>query len=108
MTKDEALGCVADGHTFWYVDTAKKICDYFGIKFDDELVTHYEGQADANPNNDPKGLWLVEDKPCDGVNALHLSYFIAKKLGVNTKKNPMTGRGFQAQWNAREVRELLK
>ena len=100
------MSALADGHTFWTIEFAKKLCDFFEVRWQDALVTHYKGQQDANPDGHYKGMWLAEDKPTDGVHALRLSYYIASELGVNTRKNPKTGRGFQAQWNARKVREL--
>ena len=80
ITKKEAVGILRDRHTFWKVETAKEVCEVLGVKFDTRLINHYKGQADANPDNHPKGLFLREDKPCDGVFALALSDYVTKEI----------------------------
>ena len=106
MTVKEAISCIADGHTLWRVGTAEEICKAFGLKLPKKLIVHYEGQKDANPTSHWKGLWLNEDKSIDGVNALNLSYWVTKALGIDTT-NGLSGRGFQAQSNAEKVRGKL-
>ena len=109
MTQQEAFKYISDGHTLWTVECAKEVCKAFGVPFEENLVAHYKGQKDANPNNDYKGLWLKEDKPTDGVNSLALSNYIAVKI-LNTQSIPsgeFYGRGSGARANAESVRRHL-
>jgi hypothetical protein len=103
MTREEAISCLADGHSLWTVETAKEICEAIDVPFDNKLISHYEGQKDANPHNDPKGLWLHADKPLDGVNALYLSDYVTDYLKLEVQS--YIGRGFQAQANAEAIRQ---
>lgn len=105
MTKQDALEWVADGHSFLKLETAKDICKALNVPFSERLIVHYEGQHDANPTNEYKGLWLNEDKPVDGVNSLPLSNYIVDKMGL--KVESYCGRGFQAQANAGAVKSHL-
>ena len=107
MTKKEALSILSYGHAFLAVSTAEealKILDLGGLP--ERLIRHYEGQADANPDNSPKGLFLNEDKPIDGVNSLALSDYAVSKLGLRVEQ--YIGRGFQAQANAEAIGKKLK
>lgn len=111
MTQDEAINCLADGHTLWTVSAAKKICKALGVRFSTKLVVHYENQKQANPHNDPKGLWLNDpNKAIDGVNSLNLSDYVTCKI-LNCDYPPSSefmGRGFGAQANAGAVRAFFK
>lgn len=107
LSLTEAIEAIADGHTFWSVGFAKEVCRVFGLRLPKKLIQHYEGQADANPNNESKGLWLLEDGPTDGVYSLDLSYYVAQALGLGEPGAFLHGRGSQAQWNAKAVKELL-
>lgn len=105
MTKEEAIKCLADGHTEWTVGYAQEICAALGLELPDNLIDHFEGQADANPTNHPKGLFLNEDEPCSGVYSLALSDYVLKILGL--KVQGYIGRGFQAQANAEAIKKHL-
>lgn len=109
MTQQEALEYIADGHTLWTVERSEEVCKAFNIPFDKLLVVHYEGQKDANPNNEYKGLWLNVDKPTDGVNSLSLSDYVTGKI-LNTQSPPSVnfhGRGSGARANAEAVKRHL-
>lgn len=101
-TLKDAIDCLADGHSFWTVKAAKEVCQATGVKWDDELVCHFDNQNEANPTNDPKGLWLNVDGPVDGVNALTLSHYVREQLKLPVERD-YSGRGFQAQGNARVI-----
>jgi len=105
MTSQEALEYISDGHTFWTVERAKEVCKALKVPFNENLIDHYKGQKDANPDNEPKGLWLNEDKPVDGVNALRLSNYIKHHFGLEA--GGYIGRGSQAQANAEAVKKHL-
>ena len=105
MNKKKAMGYLADGHTFWTVEGAREVCKAVGLEFLDELIEHYDGQKDANPDGHPKGLWLNEDKPVDGVSALSLSDWVADQFGL--KVDSYFGRGTQARANAKAIAEHL-
>jgi len=105
MTKEDAIECLADGHTLWTVEVAEEVCQAVGLKLPKSLIVHYEGQKDANPENHFKGLTLNEDKPCDGVNSLDLSDWVMRKLGASSED--YFGRGRQARANARAIRKAL-
>lgn len=109
-TKEDALAALADGHTFWKKEAAQKICEALGVPFSEKIVTRYKNQKDANPTNDPKGLWLNDpDKPCEGVNSLTLSNYVAMQI-LHSEYPPsgeFIGRGFGAQANAAAVRQYL-
>jgi len=105
MTSQEALEYISDGHTFWTVERAKEVCKALKVPFNENLIDHYEGQKDANPDNEPKGLWLNEDKPVDGVNALRLSNYVTRYFDLEA--GDYHGRGFQAQANAEAVKKHL-
>lgn len=110
MELTTAIHHLADGHSLWKVDYAKEICAAFGLELPKGLIVHYENQKDANPNNEPKGLWLNDpDKAIDGVNSLALSDYITEKV-LKTKYPPSSeylGRGFGAQANAGAVAKKL-
>ena len=105
MTKREAIECLGDGHSFWNVEHAKGICEVLGLKLPDNLIKHYEGQQDANPDNNPKGLWLNEDKPIDGVPSLPLSNWVKGQYKLEVEE--YFGRGSQARANAAAVAKHL-
>ena len=107
LTKAQAIALIADGHTFWRVGGAKKICKAFDLKLPEWAVSHYKGQKDANPTNHFKGLFLKEDKPCSGVNALTLSNYITERLCGKNEMGNFLGRGFVAQANCKLVSEKL-
>lgn len=106
MKKVEAVGHISDGHSLWTIECAKEICEALGVQFSNKLITHYGNQAEANPDNNPKGMWLEKDEPTDGVEALRLSYYCADQLGIDTS-NSFSGRGFQAQWLARQIEKQI-
>ena len=108
MNKQEALAAIADGHTMYSVEFAKEVCKAFKVAFNKSLIEHWTGQKDANPDNHPKGLWLNEDKPGEGVHSLALSRHIVEQLGEADKANLFLGRGTQAREYARVVRESLE
>lgn len=103
MTQEKALSIVSDGHGMISVETAKEVCAFFGVKFEDWLVMRWSGQKDANPGNDPKGLFLYEDKPGEGVPTLRLSRLVVEGLGGQVGN--FLGRGFEARDNARQIKE---
>jgi len=110
MKREEAIDCLSSGHSFWSVEYAKKICKALGVEFSDKLIRHYKNQKDANPDNNPKGLWLNEpDKPVDGVESLNLSDYITCKI-LSCDYPPSSefiGRGFGAQANAGAVKDYF-
>jgi len=106
MTKEESLEYLSEGHDMWSVEIAKEICESIGVPFKDILIMRWTGQKDANPNNDPKGLWLNEDKPGEGVPSFRLSNYVANYLDLVA--HDFFGRGSQARENARVIREHLK
>lgn len=105
MTKEEAIKYLTDGHSEWTVECAQEICTAFGLEFPDDLIDRWEDQADVNPDSHPKGLWLEEDKPGEGVYSLALSNYVVKSLGLEVMG--YIGRGFQAQANAGAIRKHL-
>ena len=105
MNRNEALQTLADGHGLISVEAAQEVCAEIGLEFDDSLVMRWEGQADANPTNNPKGLWLYEDKPGEGVPTGSLSGYVAGQFGLDVQS--FMGRGFQARANAVAIRKHL-
>ena len=105
MTKKEATNCLSNGHAFWKVNHAKKICKTLGLKLPESLIEHYQGQADANPDNHPKGLWLNEDKAVSGVTGFILSNWIATQFKL--KVPSFHGRGSQAGANSEAIAKHL-
>ncbi len=104
MTKEEALKVIADGHTFWNVDHAEKVCKAFGLELPKSLIETYANQKEANPDNHFKGLFIQTDKwPVSGVSSYRLSNFVTSKLGV--KGGDYFGRGTQARSNAEAIRK---
>ena len=106
VTKKEALDWLSDGHTEYSVEGAKKVCQAFGLELPESLIDHWTGQADANPTGHPKGLWLEEDTPGEGVSSYRLSNWVTEQLGV--KAGNFYGRGTQARSNAEAVKGYLK
>jgi hypothetical protein len=106
MTQAEAISCLSEGHTLWSIEQAKDILKAVGAEFTDDLILKWKGQKDANPTNHPKGLWLNEDKPGQGVESLRLSNYVVNQMGLNPPS--YIGRGFQAQGNATAIREALQ
>jgi len=105
MTKQEAIEYVSEGHSMWTVEGAKEVVKAFGLELPEGLITKWKGQKDANPNNNPKGLWLNEDKPGEGVGSIELSNWIVGKFHLKTRE--FFGRGSQARENARVLKEHL-
>lgn len=102
MTREEAVTHLAEGHSLWSVEMAQEICSAFEIPFSAHLVIHWQNQKDANPSNDPKGLWLNEpDKPGEGVGSIELSNYVTRKLKLQVRD--YYGRGSQARANATAI-----
>lgn len=107
MDRAEALEWIADGHGLMTVEKAKEVVEHFGLKWSDRLIMKWKNQQDANPTNDPKGLWLFDkNKAGEGVATGRLSAYVVNQLGLDVRY--YMGRGFQAQANARAVEEYLK
>ena len=107
MNTQEALAAIADGHTMYSTDFAKEVCHALDVEFGNNIIYRWQSQADANPNNHPKGLFLERDEPGEGVYSLALAWHIAHELGVDNKVAGFHGRGTQAREIARVVREHL-
>lgn len=107
MTKADAIGMLSDGHAMWKVEAARACLDALGfdVPVPEEIISHWEGQADANPDNYYKGVFLNENAPGSGVDGLALAHFVANSLGC--KWLPAMGRGFEAQRIAAAVRAKL-
>lgn len=106
MTQEDALKCISNGHTEWSVEAAQEIVRAFGItELPDRLIDRWAGQADANPTNDYKGLWLEKDEAGTGVNSLRLSDFIVDYFKLEVRS--FHGRGSQAQANSEVVKKHL-
>lgn len=105
MTKQEALEYVAEGHSMWTVEGAKEVVEAFGFEFPEGLITKWKGQKDANPNNEPKGLWLNKDEPGEGVASHQLSNWMVDKFHLKVRE--FFGRGSQARANAQAIKEHL-
>jgi len=101
LTIDEAISEVfADGHTIWKVEYAKAACEAVGVKFPTRLARKFE----SDPAGTFKGLTMKEENS-EGVDSLHLSDYVVEQLKL--KVGSFGGRGFQAQANARAIREHL-
>ncbi len=107
MTIKEALNWIGDGHTLMSVSGAKQVCKVLGVPWADRLISSYANQKEANPDNEPKGLWLHEDKPTTGVYTLRLSDYVVDALKVDSKAGNFIGRGSQARANMEAVRDHL-
>lgn len=107
MTQEVALTRIANGHALWSVEEAKEVCRAFDIKFDYGLIIRWKNQRDANPTNNPKGIWLNEpDKAGEGVGGKELSdYVLSKFRRVRVQK--YYGRGSQASANATALKKYL-
>jgi len=103
MTIKQAIEYVAEGHSEYSVQEAKKICQAFKLKLPNYLIDRWKNQKEANPTNDPKGLWLYADKPGEGVSSFRLSMFIVASLGLKT--DSYFGRGSQARENAAVIKK---
>ncbi len=108
MEQAKALAALSEGHAMWNVEHAIEVCEALGVEFEGCPIEKWEGQADANPDNHPKGLWLDEDKPGRGVNSLSLSAHVARQMYVMEGSRSFFGRGTQAREYAKLVREKLK
>ena len=107
MTREEAIDHIASGHGLIYVGAAAEVLHALGIKGDvpDHLIIRWTGQVDANPDNNPRGIFLHEDAPGEGVGTLSLGYYVVQQLGLHTNAGDYFGRGRQAQANAAAVRQ---
>lgn len=103
MDKLEALECLANGHSMWTLEGAREVLKAFDLELPDGLITKWTGQADANPNNDPKGLWLDKDEAGEGVASYGLSNYVVNKLDL--KVSNFYGRGTQARTNAEAIKK---
>jgi hypothetical protein len=100
MQIKEALNALNDGHTIWKVGYAKRVCEAFGIPFDEEELVWEFHRKD--------GYILKDEKDCLGVDGENLSNYVAKQLGVEKKAKSFIGCGSQAREYARVIREELK
>ena len=110
ISQEKAISVVADGHTFWKVSYAKRVCKVFDLELPDLIISTYNSQKEANPTNHYKGLFLNKDTkfPVSGVEAADLSDYIAGKvLGHAPPSGGFIGRGFGAQANAEAVEKKL-
>jgi hypothetical protein len=101
MTIKEAIEYLSEGHTEWTVEEAKKICQAFKFELPNGLIDHWKNQKEANPTNDPKGLFLAKDEAGTGVSSFRLSNWITDKL--NLKVEFYYGRGSQARANGEAI-----
>lgn len=102
MTENEAYDLISDGHRMISVATAHACCTFFNVPFTENIIDRWSGQREANPDNNPKGLWLYKDEPGEGVATLRLSDHIARILTGDTSNKFV--RGCRAQENAANVR----
>ena len=103
MNREEALEVLADGHSVLSVEAAKKVCAAIGVLFGKHLVEVWH----SDPPGTFKGLTMnPEWEGREGVSALSLSNYVAAQLGADG--GSFIGRGFQAQANARAIREKLE
>lgn len=107
MTQEETIPYLAEGHSLWTVEKAREICQAFELELPDELIIRWKNQKEANPTNDPKGLWLDEpDKPGEGVGSIELSQYVTNQLKL--ERSSYYGRGSQARSNAAAIRTFLE
>ena len=102
MTVDEALNVIGDGHTVYWPQVAKVVCEALGVPYKPELLRHYWSDWTAY-----KGYQTTPDQEgALGVHSLELSDYIVSSLGLPHRS--FRGRGFQAQANRQDVEEHLK
>lgn len=93
METQEAISILHNGHAIWSVQTAKDVCEAIGVRFDAELIDIFHSE---NPEH-PLGLIMREgNENSPGVEALNLSHYVAKFLGVDKEAGSYLGRGTQA------------
>lgn len=107
MTIETALSYVADAYTFISVERAREVCAAFGVEFREDLREDFQSQKDANPDNDPKGLFLNKDAPTSGVSTSSLGHYLAQKIVGNTYAASYFGRGRNARALADSIRAKL-
>ena len=101
LTIDEAISEVfADGHTIWKEEYARAACEAVGCPFPDGLLQPFH----SDPAGTAKGL-TMKTEGSEGVYSLSLSDFVVDHFKL--KVGSFGGRGFQAQANARAIREHL-
>src|SRR3990167_5066036 len=106
MTQQEAIEGLSEGHSFMSPDWAKEVCEAVGVDFSENLIERYANQKEANPSNEPKGLWLDKpNEPVEGVNTYRLSNYVADKMAL--KVPSFYGRGSQARANAEVIKKHL-
>ncbi len=98
MDNRKAWDYINDGHTVWAVDTAREVCEAFGVSFPKKLVKFFKNEAH------PMGYHGQET---DGVYSLELAAHVAQCLGVADQAQGFSGRGSQAREYARLVAEKL-
>jgi hypothetical protein len=100
MEVSEALVLLSDGHSVLTEEAARAVCGVLGVAYPTELVISWQGAADAFGRY---GFLPYDDVPGSGVEGLDLSYHVARSLGLGAPGSGFTGRGFQAQANARAI-----
>ena len=95
-TKGAYLYDLSGGHSVLAEDYAKKICETFGVPYDEKLCMQYD---DAYSTIDGK-------MGVKGVADLKLLYYLAESLEISTD-NPFVGAGAQARCVAGRIAEKL-
>lgn len=104
MSQENAISYLGNGHALWSVEQAREVCAAFNLKLPDNLIIRWKNQKDANPTNNPKGIWLNEpDKPGEGVGGIELSNYVRRQFKL--KVPDYYGRGSQANANANALKK---
>ena len=103
MTMYQALSLLSDGHSLCSVEVATQICKIFDVEFNAHLILEWGSTQEAY---EKYGLIHVDNPIGNGVWLMKLGKYICRAFELNVPS--FSGKGFQAQANARALRAHLQ